>query len=115
MAEEKKTAKNPVIELPISKKKIELRIATGKDEVKANNVKPIKAGDPESYVANRRALLCSTVVSVDGEAVAFVSDNLDELPLRDRGVLETAYQAINEVTEQDESAVKEVVNPFFGK
>lgn len=115
MAEVKEKATAPCIKLPISKKEVELGIATGNDEVKANTACPIKPGDTESYLKNRRALLCSTIKKVDGQAVEFTVEDLNNLPLRDRGVLEISYQNINDVTEADEQTVKESVNPFFGK
>ena len=106
---------NPIVTLPVSKAKVEMRIALGSDEASVTAKFPIKPGDTESYILNRRAMLCSCIISLDGKAGPATIDQLNALSLRDRSKLELMYNAMNEATEADDKDIKELLNPFFGE
>jgi hypothetical protein len=101
------------ITLPICKEKITLRLATGNDEALVNAAFPIKPGDSQSFVANRRALLCACVASVGAKKGPITAEDLNSLALRDRSMAEMFFNSMNEPADQDEEEIKKVLNPFF--
>lgn len=109
-----KAQENFSVTLPISKAKLVLRIATGKDEAHVNSTHQINQKDTASYIANRRALLAMCVVSIGEKKGPLTTDDLDLLPLRDRSMAEMFFNSINEPADQDEDAIKKALNPFFG-
>jgi len=109
-----KTGEKFSITLPICKEKLTLRLATGNDEASVNASFVIKPGDTQSYVANRRALLCACVVSIGATKGPMTIEDLNSLALRDRSMAEMFFNSMNEPADKDEEEIKKVLNPFFG-